>query len=157
MSGEWAAAWLAQVSEDARICRQEQLTTIAEEEGSGRSSGMAVAKGFISDPMAPVDGKLDRETIRANRLARSAAAVKDCEHVLDGMAAAGLCVEAYIVGLRDIDGLSWNLIACAMGVSKATVKRRRQVAIDWLDHIGPTRARQGMGTATEISYQGSPD
>lgn len=151
MSAGWAAAWLAQVSEDARICRQEQLSVLAEEMGGGRSQGISVAKGFVSDPMAPVDGRLDRESIRAARLARSSAAVEDCEHVLDGMAAAGLCVEAYIVGLRDIDGLSWDRIASAMGISKATAKRRRQVAIDWLDHVGPTRARQGLGTATEAA------
>lgn len=151
MSAGWAAAWLAQVSEDARICRQEQLSALAEETGGGRSQGISVAKGFVSDPMAPVDGRLDRESIRAARLARSNAAVEDCEQVLDGMAAAGLCVEAYIVGLRDIDGFSWKSISQVLGVSESTVRRRRQVAVEWLDHVGPIRARQGMGTATEAA------
>lgn len=80
---------------------------------------------------------------------RSAASVEECERVLDGMAAAGLRVEAYVVGLRDLDGMSWPRVALALGTSVSTAKRRRRVAVDWLDHVGPTRARMGVGTATE--------
>lgn len=149
MRGGWASAWLAQVAEDARLCRTEALAAMADEAGGRRSGGVSVARGSVSDPMAAVDARMDRDAARAARMERSAASVEECERVLDGMAAAGLRVEAYVVGLRDLDGMSWSRVALALGTSVSTVKRRRRVAVDWLDHVGPTRARMGVGTATE--------
>lgn len=140
----WARSWLEGVRQGVRALERERRAAEARCEavlrlGSPMASGPH-GKGGAADPMAAVDAMVDAE-----------AGADGLEWAREGIA------EFYAMGARVRGGCAGEILdgvyaaeyvyamdlgtaeaAAAMGCSRATVARRIDALIDYLDYIGPS-------------------
>lgn len=142
----WAAAWLEQVAEAAKALERDRLARAARREavlklGSPLAGGPH-GKGGASDPMAAVDAMVDAEGADGLAWARDE---MDRFYACMGAVRAGCegeIAEATVVAeLRYALGMSASRTARELGCSRATVYRRIDVLVDYLDYVGPEIAK----------------
>lgn len=153
MAGFDAREWLAQVSEASALVRSEEALARARRDSLASvphaSSGVVVASGSVSDPMARVDALIDAESASATSLASARAEVETARRAFRAMRGhAGPVSEAGVVlELVHVDGMSVPTAAASLGMPRSTARRRYDLGVDWLDANGPAGVASGRASA----------
>ena len=109
--------------------------------GGGTGPGDPTASRAISRVTATTDLEREREAIVSFQLEATAI----CAGVSKALG------EHYgaVLLLYYVSGMTWAQVSEAMGRSKPWAMQRRDIALDWIDSVGPAHAKAGTGIAEE--------
>lgn len=124
------------------------IRAMREREGARAQSYEAIGRGSgASDPMRPVDSRIDAERAAMAELAECERVVADARAVCRGVRAANPHHPVWgdVLELRYIELHDWERLGRALGMSASGVRQACAAALDWVDHVGIARARDGLG------------
>ena len=126
------------------------IRAMREREGARAQSYEAIGRGTgASDPMRPVDARIDAEADALAELAQCEREVESARAVCRGVRAA--CphnpVWGDVLELRYIELFEWDRIGRALGMTGSGARQACGAALDWVDAIGIAAARDGCGQA----------
>lgn len=118
--------------------------------GARAQSYEAIGRGpGASDPMRPVDARIDAEADALAELAQCEREVESARAVCRGVRAA--CphnpVWGDVLELRYIELFEWDRIGRALGMTGSGARQACSAALDWVDSVGIAAAREGCGQA----------
>lgn len=141
---------------DAARDLQRMTTTLAameaNEAGGGSSLGTATSHGSVSNPMDKVITRLDRESVWAIQMQECRDAIDDAMTLLygtDGRTGLRNCIGSLFAELlywRYLDSRTVEAVAMLTGISRQTVYRKIDTALDFIDSNGFDNTRAGLNT-----------
>lgn len=144
---EFESARSAQRSIDAALARLESAR--AREGVRAQRYDVGGGRGGASDAMWQVDARMDMEARVARQLASLRAEVERARDLCEGVRAANPANRSWgdVLELHYCDDLPWDAVARELGISARMAYRHALAALDWIDAVGPARAREGLGQA----------
>lgn len=153
----WSREWLESVRAYVSYAKRERRIMEARRErrwslgsqapSDGGHSGKGPRNAIYEDVVAWLQAQEDSTT--ACRAACEE--IRQAHDVLSGMALAGPreaeCSQ--VLTCVYLDGMSEREASLVLHMSKTTVRELEGQGLDWLDAMGPERARQGVGIATD--------
>lgn len=124
------------------------IRAMREREGARAQGYEAIGRGSgASDPMRPVDARIDAERAAMAELAECEREVESARAVCRGVRAANPHHPVWgdVLELRYLELFEWDRIGRALGMSASGVRQSCSAALDWVDHVGIAAAREGCG------------
>lgn len=147
-----AREWLTGIKEAARIIAADNRLIEAR-----RNSALSLAapigiagRGGAVDRLGALDVALDLEATRSSRLEYALKEIAEAQLVFEGMRTVGVLENdaANVLELETVYLFTQKETAAKLYVSLATVKRRANYGVDWLNAHGLAHAKTGTGRAT---------
>lgn len=126
------------------------IRAMREREGARAQSYEAIGRGSgASDPMRPVDARIDAERAAMAELAECEREVESARAVCRGVRVANPNHPVWgdVLELRYLELFEWDRIGRALGMSGSGVRQACSAALDWVDNVGIAAAREGCGQA----------
>ena len=126
------------------------ILAMREREGARAQGYEAIGRGSgPSDPMRPVDSRIDAESAARAELAGCEREVEDARAVCRGVRAANPHHPLWgdVLELRYLELFEWDRIGRALGITGSGARQACDAALDWVDHVGIAAACEGCGQA----------